>query len=55
MVESKTTDKLRIICQAAQDLLKSDNRLSEKVKSISIVWSKIDGVAVPDIKIDFFE
>lgn len=55
MVDSKTTDKLRIVCDAAKDLVKNSPEITEKLKSISIIWTKVDGVAVPDVKIEFHE
>lgn len=55
MVDSKTTDKLKLICNAAVELLKVDPSLTEKVKSIMVMWTKVDDIAVPDIKIEFHE
>lgn len=55
MVNSKTTDKLKIVCDTAIELLKSKPNLSEKVKSINIIWTNIDDTPVPDIKIEFYE
>lgn len=55
MVNSKSTDKLNIICSTAKDILTSNPEMQDKLKSVSIVWKEIDGMAVPDVKIEFYE
>lgn len=55
MVESKTTDKLLIICNTAKDILSKNPELTDKLKSVSIVWKEFDDITVPDVKIEFYE
>jgi len=55
MLTSHSTDKLQIVCDTAKELVKNSPNITEKLKSISIVWTKVDGIAVPDIKIELYE
>lgn len=55
MVDSKTTDKLLIICNTAKDVLSKNPELADKLKTVSIVWKEVDGMAVPDVNIEFYE
>lgn len=55
MSTSHSTDKLKIICEAAKDIIKNNPDIGEKIKSISIVWTDYDDVIVPDVKIEFYE
>ena len=55
MVNSKSTDKLLIICNTAKDILSKNPELVDKLKSVNIVWKNIDDMAVPDVKIEFHE
>ena len=52
---SHSTDKLKIICEAAKDIVKNNPDIVKKVKSISIVWTDYDDVIVPDVKIEIYE
>lgn len=55
MVNSKTTDKLVVICNTAKEILSKSPELADRLKSVSIVWKEVDGTAVPDVKIEFYE
>lgn len=55
MVDSKTTDKLLIICNTAKDILSKNPELADKLKSVNIIWKEVDGMGVPDVKIEFYE
>lgn len=55
MVDSKSTDKLSIVCSTAKEILARNPEIKDKLKSLSIVWKEIDGMAVPDVKIEFHE
>lgn len=55
MVESKSTDKLLIVCNTAKEIISKNPEMKDKIKSISIIWKEIEGMAVPDINIEFYD
>lgn len=54
-VDSKTTDKLNIIANAAQNILAKNPEIANRIQSLSVKWKNVDGVTVPDIEIHFYE
>jgi hypothetical protein len=53
MVDSKSTDKLALLTQTAQRALAADPAILDKIQSISVTWSEVGDVAVPDVRIVF--
>ncbi len=52
-VTSKSTDKLAILCEGINEKILSDDKLKERIKSISITWEKINDIAVPFLDVQF--
>lgn len=57
---SKSTDKLRIICENINDKILSDIDLKNRVLQITINWKVLylegdqrDGMLVPELKVEF--
>jgi hypothetical protein len=49
-VESRTTDKLALMCEAVKSVPRD---ILEKVSKVQVVWKSVGGVEVPDISIEF--
>lgn len=59
-LESKSTDKLRIVCQSIEKNILSDPALKKKIKSINISWVSVDAgdgelMPCPKLEVTFYE
>lgn len=52
---SKSTDKLKIMADAAQEILSKNPEIAHRIKSVSIKWISLPNITVPDIQIEFYD
>lgn len=57
VTNSKSTDKLILVCDVLEKRILAESELKSRVKKIEIIWKtlvdKDDGLFVPDLKIEF--
>ena len=59
MVDSKSTDKLQILCNSIKDQILLDQTLKDRASKIEITWKNIESgnegnlIVVPNLKIEF--
>lgn len=53
-VESKSTDKLKLVTEAAVNILNKNPKLADRLASVTVTWVEVDDAAVPNIDLRFY-